>query len=142
MVTRPNHSWHLSTFLDALIYELDRAQDTLSVKGANRKLTYMVRDMALDLQLFPEYQSGHIKFTTAKPGEAGASKMTFKVKENFDTAGNVRAINYRATVDGNWILIHKQILTDHRFRNFRRSKPKLSWPFYRPTTHMKPTWRR
>ncbi|NER46623.1 MAG: hypothetical protein F6J92_07995 [Symploca sp. SIO1A3] len=79
MVTRPNHSWHLSTFLDALIYELDRAQDTLSVKGANRKLTYMVRDMALDLQLFPEYQSGHIKFTTAKPGEAGASKMTLQL---------------------------------------------------------------
>ena len=79
MVTRPNHSWHLSTFLDALIYELDRAQDTLSVKGANRKLTYMVRDMALDLQLFPEYHRGHIQFTTAQPGEKGASKMTLQL---------------------------------------------------------------
>ncbi|NET56057.1 MAG: hypothetical protein F6K47_07755 [Symploca sp. SIO2E6] len=79
MATRSNNSWNLSTFLDALIYELDRAQDTLSIKGANRKLTYMVRDMALDLQLFPEYHSGHIQFTTAKPGEAGASKMTLQL---------------------------------------------------------------
>lgn len=79
MATRPNQSWHLNSFLDALIYELDRAQDTLSVKGANRKLTYMVKDMALDLQLFPKYHNGHIQFITAKPGEAGASKMTLQL---------------------------------------------------------------
>ena len=78
MATR-NQSWHLNSFLDALIYELDRAQDTLSIKGANRKLTYMVKDMALDLQLFPEYDGDHIQFITAKPGETGASKMTLQL---------------------------------------------------------------
>ncbi|WP_017661027.1 hypothetical protein [Baaleninema simplex] len=74
-----NRPWHLNTFLDALIYELDRAQDTLSVKGANRKLTYMVKDMSLDLQLFPEFDGENVHFTTAKPGETGASKITFQL---------------------------------------------------------------
>ncbi|MGK7923764.1 MAG: hypothetical protein AB4290_00675 [Spirulina sp.] len=78
-MTKENHSWHLNAFLDALVYELDRAQDTLAVKGANRKLSYMVKDMALDLQLFPEYHDGHIRFTTAKAGEQGASKMTLQL---------------------------------------------------------------
>ncbi|MBP0001241.1 MAG: hypothetical protein J7641_19995 [Cyanobacteria bacterium SID2] len=74
-----NRPWHLNAFLDALIYELDRAQDTLSVKGANRKLTYMVKDMSLDLQLFPEFDGENVHFTTAKPGETGASKISFQL---------------------------------------------------------------
>jgi hypothetical protein len=46
-----NRPWNLETFLDSLIYELDRAQDTLALKGVNRPLTYTVKDMALELQL-------------------------------------------------------------------------------------------
>ena len=42
-------TWKLESFLDSLIVELDRAQDTLSVKGVTRRLTYTVRDVAVDL---------------------------------------------------------------------------------------------
>lgn len=74
-----NQSWNLETFLDSLIYELDKAQDTLSVKGMNRKLTYTVKDMTLDLQIFPEFDGDTVRFVTAQPGETGASKVTLQL---------------------------------------------------------------
>lgn len=74
-----NRAWNLETFLDSLIFELDKAQDTLSVKGLNRRLTYTVKDMSLDLQIFPEFDGETVRFVTAQPGETGASKVTFQL---------------------------------------------------------------
>ncbi|BAZ11126.1 hypothetical protein NIES4071_29520 [Calothrix sp. NIES-4071] len=79
MASKNNTSWNLESFLDSLIFELDKAQDRLSVKGLNRKLTYTVKDVSLDLQIFPEYDGDTVRFTTAKPGETGASKVTFQL---------------------------------------------------------------
>ena len=79
MVSKSNRSWNLESFLNSLIFELDKAQDTLSVKGLNRKLTYTVKDVALDLQIFPEYDGDTVRFTTAKPGETGASKVSLQL---------------------------------------------------------------
>ena len=53
-----------------------------------------------------------------KSNMKGYSKMTFKVKENFDTARNIDAFSYKATVDGSWILMEydsKNDLLIHRF---------------------------
>jgi hypothetical protein len=71
--------WRLNSFLDSLILELDRAQDTLAVKGINRRLTYTVKDLALDLQLFPHFDGRELRFLTAKPGENGAARVTFQL---------------------------------------------------------------
>ncbi|MBD2206941.1 hypothetical protein H6G33_31190 [Calothrix sp. FACHB-1219] len=79
MANPANRSWNLESFLDSLIYELDKAQDTLSVKGLNRKLTYTVKDVTLDLQIFPEFDGDTVRFVTAKPGETGSSKLTFQL---------------------------------------------------------------
>ncbi|NEP86281.1 MAG: hypothetical protein F6K18_05285 [Okeania sp. SIO2C2] len=79
MVTKSNRPWNLESFLNSLIFELDKAQDTLSVKRLNRKLTYTVKDVALDLQIFPEYDGDKVRFTTAKPGETGASKVSLQL---------------------------------------------------------------
>lgn len=79
MVNSRNRPWNLETFLDSLILELDKAQDTLSVKGLNRKLTYTVKDMSLDLQIFPEFDGDTVRFVTAQPGDTGASKVTFQL---------------------------------------------------------------
>ncbi len=79
MGTKTNASWNLESFLDSLIFELDKAQDRLSVKGLNRKLTYTVKDVSLDLQIFPEFDGDMVRFTTAKPGETGASKVSFQL---------------------------------------------------------------
>lgn len=70
-----NKSWNLQSFLDSLVYELDQARETLAVKGVNRPLTYAVKDLSLDLNLFPEYNGSEVKFTTAKPGDTGASRI-------------------------------------------------------------------
>ena len=72
-------SWKLNSFLDSLILELDRAQDTLALKGINRRLTYTVRDLNLELQLFPDFDGRDLKFTTAAPGESGAAKIAFQL---------------------------------------------------------------
>lgn len=76
MATSP---WKLESFLDSLILELDRAQDTLSLKGMTRKLTYTVKDIGLDLHIFPEYKDGEIYFKTAKAGDNGASRISFQL---------------------------------------------------------------
>lgn len=78
-MTNSNQSWYLENFLNTLIYELDKAQDMLAVKKLHRKFTYMVKDMNIELQLFPEFDGEHVRFTTARPGESGASKMTFQL---------------------------------------------------------------
>ncbi|MEM6963956.1 MAG: M23 family metallopeptidase [Bacteroidota bacterium] len=53
-----------------------------------------------------------------KSNMKGYSKMTFKVKENFRTARNIEPFTYKATVDGQWILMEydaKNDLLTHRF---------------------------
>src|SRR5512134_3142523 len=72
-------TWKLNSFLDSLILELDRAQDTLALKGINRRLTYTVRDLNLELQLFPEFDGRELRFTTAGPGESGAARIAFQL---------------------------------------------------------------
>ena len=74
-----NQPWNLESFLDSLIVELDRAQDTLSFKGITRRLTYTVKDVALDLQIFPQFDGRKVKFVTAQPGDAGASKISIQL---------------------------------------------------------------
>ncbi|MGY1705708.1 hypothetical protein ACI79C_14155 [Geodermatophilus sp. SYSU D00697] len=72
-------SWDLESFLDSLIVELDKAQDTLSVKGLTRRLTYTVRDVSLDMHIFPQFDGGQLRFAAAKPGETGASRIAIQL---------------------------------------------------------------
>lgn len=78
-MARGSASWKLNSFLDSLILELDRAQDTLAVKGVNRPLTYTVKDVSLELQLFPAFDGRELRFTTAAPGETGAAKIALQL---------------------------------------------------------------
>jgi hypothetical protein len=79
MVPSANQAWNLESFLDSLIVELDKAQDTLSFKGITRRLTYTVKDVGLDLQIFPQYDGRKVRFITAQPGDAGASKISIQL---------------------------------------------------------------
>ena len=42
-----NIAWNLEAFLNSMIYELDRANQTLSIKQDNVRLTYTVQDLSL-----------------------------------------------------------------------------------------------
>lgn len=74
-----NRSWKIESFIDSLTVELDKVRDTLAIKAINKPLTYSVKDISLDLQIFPEYDGNNVKFTTAKPGQDGASKLSVQL---------------------------------------------------------------
>jgi hypothetical protein len=74
-----NKTWTLQSFVDALVYELDKARNTLSLKGVNHPLTYAVKDLSVELQVFPDYDGDEIKFTAAKAGQDGSSKIAFQL---------------------------------------------------------------
>lgn len=71
--------WSLRSFLDSLTLELDRAQRTLALKAWTQRLTYTVKDLALDLQLFPEFDGEELRFSTARPGETGAARISLQL---------------------------------------------------------------
>lgn len=77
--TKDNTLWNLESFIDSLVVELDKARETLAVKAINRPLTYTVKDVGLDLQLFPSYNGEQVQFITAQPGQSGASKLSIQL---------------------------------------------------------------
>src|SRR4051812_40482962 len=74
-----NVSWNLEDFVDSLVVELDKTRETLAVKAINKPLTYTVKDMSMDLNIFPTYDGDVVKFITAQPGQQGASKVTIQL---------------------------------------------------------------
>src|SRR6187551_3253995 len=74
-----NTAWQLEDFVDSLVVELDKTRETLAVKAINKPLTYTVKDLALDLNIFPSYDGDQIRFITAQPGQQGASKVTIQL---------------------------------------------------------------
>lgn len=79
MASTSNIRWNLESFIDSLVVELDKARETLAVKAINRPLTYTVKDIGLDLQLFPSYDGEVVQFVTAQPGQSGASKLSIQL---------------------------------------------------------------
>jgi hypothetical protein len=74
-----NQEWSLESFVDSLVVELDKTRETLAVKSINRPLTYTVKDMSLELQIFPTYDGDDVRFQTARPGQQGASKISLQL---------------------------------------------------------------
>mgnify|MGYP000612587942 CR=1 FL=1 len=56
-----NQKWNLESFLDSLIVELDKARETLAVKAINKPLTYAVKDVNLEMQLFPSFDGKKVQ---------------------------------------------------------------------------------
>ena len=84
-----NTAWQLEDFVDSLVVELDKTRETLAVKAINKPLTYTVKELALDLNIFPSYDGDEVRFITAQPGQEGASKVTIQL--NSITDQQVRA---------------------------------------------------
>ncbi len=74
-----NEAWRLESFIDSLAVELDQARETLAVKSMSRPLSYAVKDLALDLQIFPTFEGGDVQFRTAEPGQEGYSTLTLQL---------------------------------------------------------------
>jgi len=74
-----NAAWRLEDFVDSLVVELDKTRETLAVKAINKPLSYSVKEVALDVNAFPTYDGDTVRFTTAAPGQEGASKLTIQL---------------------------------------------------------------
>jgi hypothetical protein len=74
-----NTAWVLEDFVDSLVVELDKTRETLAVKAINKPLSYTVKELALDLNIFPSYDGDEVRFVTAQPGQQGASKVTIQL---------------------------------------------------------------
>lgn len=74
-----NTAWVLEEFIDSLVVELDKTRETLAVKAINKPLSYSVKELSIDLNAFPTYNGDEVKFTTAQPGQQGASKVTIQL---------------------------------------------------------------
>src|SRR6266853_5367218 len=74
-----NSAWQLDDFVDSLVVELDKTRETLAIKAINRPLSYTVKEVALDLNIFPSYDGDQVKFITAQAGQQGASKVTIQL---------------------------------------------------------------
>ena len=74
-----NSAWQLEDFVDSLVVELDKTRETLAIKSINKALSYTVKEVALDLNIFPSYDGDQVTFITAQPGQQGASKVTIQL---------------------------------------------------------------
>ncbi|MBC7901053.1 MAG: hypothetical protein H7070_13495 [Saprospiraceae bacterium] len=69
-------SFLVEEFINAITTQLDRVQDSLRLKAVNRPLTYALKDIALDLQVFVDVDpQGNVRFRSSAPNEEGASTI-------------------------------------------------------------------
>ena len=101
-------------FVQAVGAQLDRAQDALALKvsGGNRPMTWALKDLAIELRVFVEFDDGgRMNLRSAGPNEKEASALHFSfttitrpmVEENswrFQTESDPRALDdIRGTTD-------------------------------------------
>lgn len=109
-----NAAWRLEDFVDSLVVELDKTRETLAVKAINKPLSYSVKEVALDVNAFPTYDGAAVRFTTAAPGQEGASKLTIQLGSITDQ--QVRATTKRTAAE------HDQDLDELDVDDTTRSK--------------------
>lgn len=79
-----NIAWQLEDFVDSLVVELDKTRETLAVKAINKPLSYSVKELSLDLNIFPSYDGDQVTFITAQPGQQAASKVSIQLSSITD----------------------------------------------------------
>ncbi len=86
-------------------------------KWKDGRLVAKVRDLG-DYSIMTDTKTPVIKPKHFQTNMKGFNTMSFTVTDNFETAKNIDYINYKATVDGQWILMEydaKNDLLQHRF---------------------------
>ncbi|HEY9878637.1 MAG TPA: IPT/TIG domain-containing protein [Leptolyngbyaceae cyanobacterium] len=82
----PNDEWELSELIQLITAELDQAQDTLILKAQSRRLSMMVNQLNLDLQVDVRHASnGRLMFRTVSPGQTGATVLKLGFTPALDT---------------------------------------------------------
>ena len=75
-VVSDNREWQLADFVDAVASEIDRAEDTLSLKSHARGVTFALKQLNLELEVKVRRDTtGRILFRTTNPDEASATVL-------------------------------------------------------------------
>lgn len=83
-----NAEWSLSTFLDSLAAEIDRAQDTVALKSVSREITVKVTEASLDLAVAVRVDSvTRVYFRTVEPGVAPTTVLRLRLAETSREGG-------------------------------------------------------
>ncbi len=71
-----NAEWQLADIVDAIAAEIDRAEDTLSLKSYARGKSIGIKQLQLDLEVNVRHTpEGEIKFRTVEPGKSSATVL-------------------------------------------------------------------
>jgi peptide/nickel transport system substrate-binding protein len=74
--TDDNVEWQLSELVDAIAAEIDRAQDTLSLKSYARGLAFAIKTLSLDIEVKARRSTdGRLLFRTVDKGESSATVL-------------------------------------------------------------------
>ena len=103
----------------AFIAYIDQDGDIVNYGGVweDGMLKAKVRDLG-DFCIMVDEERPKIIPGYFKSNLKGASRMTFKMMDNYGTSGNTRRVQYRATVDGQWILMEYDAKNDLLFHRF------------------------
>jgi hypothetical protein len=103
----------------AFIAYIDQDGDVVNYGGAWEagRLRAKVRDLG-DFCIMIDEEAPRIIPGYFRSNMQGANRMTFKLTDNFSTAGDARSLQYRATVDGQWILMEHDAKNDLLFYQF------------------------
>ena len=81
-----NSEWRLSDFLDSLTAEVERSQDTLSLKSFGRGMSMAVQGLTLELGVQVRVdEKGQVFFRSAEPGETAATHLKIDLREAFQS---------------------------------------------------------
>lgn len=83
----------------------------------NGMLKTRVRDLG-DFYIMVDTSPPKIRPVAFQSNMKGHSKMSFRISDDYATAGNARELTYQATVDGQWILMKYDEKNDLLFHEF------------------------
>ncbi len=81
-----NTEWQLADIVDAIAAEIDRAEDTLSLKSYARGKSIGIKQLKLDLEVNLRHTpEGEIKFRTVEPGKSSATILKLDFAQILET---------------------------------------------------------
>jgi hypothetical protein len=97
----PNDEWELEEFIEQFAAELDKVQDTISLKSFARGLTFGPNAITLQVNVFPRYDSELKKvfYRTAMPGELGATMLKLEIPSLLRDQIQIHGIQFQNVPD-------------------------------------------
>lgn len=101
----------------------DKSITNVGNKWKDGRLWGRIRSFG-DYSIMVDTIAPSIKPLSFQQNMRGKSRMTFRIDDNFGTGGAARGLDYRATVDGKWILMEYDAKYDKLIHRFDERIPR------------------